>query len=173
MPLTGVDRAGKRSARETSVIAQKVGGNSGQGRGSGEISPTARGGAGAGVPLESKLHAPPVRREWVARPGLVRFLGQSSAKLVLLAAPAGYGKTTLLAQWCSARSEGGAFGWISLSPEDNDPIALWQLVVHALARACPTLGGEGLLRALHDQNADPTGQFLPMLANELSALSGR
>jgi len=51
------------------------------------------------VLLQTKLQAPRVRREWVPRPGLVRALDDLESKLILVDAPAGYGKTTLLAQW--------------------------------------------------------------------------
>ena len=56
--------------------------------------------AGPGVPIETKFHAPALREKWVERAGLIQSLaGATAAKLVLVEAPAGFGKTTLVAQW--------------------------------------------------------------------------
>jgi ATP/maltotriose-dependent transcriptional regulator MalT len=123
-----------------------------------------------GAPLEPKLHAPPVRQEWVERSDLVALLDRSAARLVLIAAPAGYGKTTLLAQWCSRPATAGSFAWVSLGQEDNDPTALWRLVAHALHRACPAVDAQNLLRPLEGRLPDVTGVFLPALVNALAAL---
>jgi len=50
--------------------------------------------------LETKLHVPPVRPEWVARPRLAERLDAGlDCKLILVSAPAGFGKTTLAAAW--------------------------------------------------------------------------
>src|ERR1700685_2680117 len=51
------------------------------------------------VPIETKLHAPGLRREWVERPELVAELANSPARLILVDAPVGSGKTTAVAQW--------------------------------------------------------------------------
>ena len=53
----------------------------------------------AGVLLETKLHPPRIREEWVKRTELVQYLVGSTAKLILVDAPAGFGKSTLVAQW--------------------------------------------------------------------------
>lgn len=47
----------------------------------------------------------------VDRPQLVRHLDEATAKLILVDAPAGYGKTTLLAQWRHEAAEGRPFAW--------------------------------------------------------------
>jgi LuxR family maltose regulon positive regulatory protein len=63
--------------------------------------------------LESKLHPPPPRRGVVARTALVdRLLAANTEPVVCLVAPAGYGKTTLLAQW--AQRKGPRVGWVSV-----------------------------------------------------------
>ena len=56
--------------------------------------------------IETKLHAPVARKEWVARQELIDYLAGTTAKLVLLDAPAGFGKTTLAAQWRSSANGG-------------------------------------------------------------------
>ena len=54
--------------------------------------------------IETKLHAPVARKEWVERQELIDYLAGTRAKLILIDAPAGFGKTTLAAQWRSSAS---------------------------------------------------------------------
>jgi LuxR family transcriptional regulator, maltose regulon positive regulatory protein len=124
-----------------------------------------------GAPVEAKLHAPPARREWVQRPELVGYLARVTARLVLVDAPAGFGKTTLVAQWRLSPAESRAFAWVSLDSGDNDPGRLWWHVVSALDRACPEFDAGLILAALQVQAPDFAGTFLPLLVNELAALT--
>jgi LuxR family maltose regulon positive regulatory protein len=123
------------------------------------------------VPIESKLHAPGPRKEWVERPALIEYPGASTARLVLVDAPAGFGKTTLVAQWRSAAGEERPFAWISLDAGDDDPGRLWWYILCALQRACPEFGGEDIAQELRATVPDITGTVLPLLTNELGALS--
>jgi ATP/maltotriose-dependent transcriptional regulator MalT len=125
---------------------------------------------GLDVPIETKFHPPNLRPEWVYRPGLIASLAQTDAKLILLGAPAGFGKTTLVAQWRASEAESRPFAWVSLDRGDDDPGRLWWHVVCALERACPQIGGEGILRALRVTDPEITGEVLPILINELAAL---
>ena len=124
------------------------------------------------VPLESKLHAPEPRAGWVERPALVQRLVDAHAKLVLVDAPAGYGKTTLVAQWRCHAAEGRPFAWVTLDPDDNDPVSLWSHVAHALHRARPEFCVQPILEALRAQPPDVGGAVLPALVNELNTLPG-
>jgi hypothetical protein len=63
------------------------------------------------VPLETKLHAPAARDQWVKREELVGYLAGATAELILVDAPAGFGKTTLVAQWRASSRESRPFGW--------------------------------------------------------------
>jgi LuxR family maltose regulon positive regulatory protein len=126
----------------------------------------------SGAPIEAKLHGPVERPEWVARPELVGYLAGATARLVLVDAPAGFGKTTLVAQWRSSAAESRPFAWLSLDPGDNDPGRLWWHVVSALGRACPKLDTDEILSALLVQVPDIAGTFLPLLLSELAALPG-
>ena len=73
--------------------------------------------------VESKLHPPPARPGIVARIGLVeRLVASDGVPVVCVVAPAGYGKTTLLAQW--AQHTVHRVGWVSLDQRDNDPAVL-------------------------------------------------
>ena len=123
------------------------------------------------VLIETKLHAPGLRKEWVERGELIQSLAGTAVKLVLVEAPAGFGKTTLVAQWRASAAEARPFAWISLDDGDDDPARLWRHVVHALQRACPELGADELLGALRAQLPDIAGTVLPVLVNKLAALS--
>ena len=76
---------------------------------------------------------------------------RATAKLVLVDAPAGFGKTTLVAQWRSSAAETRPFAWVSLDRGDSDPGRLWWYVVSALTRACPEIDGEAILAELRAQ----------------------
>src|SRR6478752_3638400 len=82
---------------------------------------------------ESKLHPPAARRGIVARtPLLDRLATADSSVVVSVVAPAGYGKTTFLAQWADAKKP--RLGWVSVDDRDNDPVVLLSYVAVALDR---------------------------------------
>ena len=86
--------------------------------------------------VESKLHPPPTRPGIVARVGLVdRLLASDRVPVVGVVAPAGYGKTTLLAQW--AQHTAHRVGWVSVDQRDNDPAVLLTYLAVALDRVEP------------------------------------
>ena len=121
------------------------------------------------MPMETKLHAPSLRKEWVERRTLISILAATTAKLVLIEAPAGFGKTTLAAQWRASASEERRFAWVSLDRGDDDPGRLWWYIVHALKRACPGLAVDEVFRALRVPVPDITGTVIPLLVRELAA----
>ena len=91
------------------------------------------------VLLATKLHVPGPRPGFVARPRLARALGEGLARgLVVVCAPAGFGKTALLADW--VRSGDHRVAWLSLDAADNDPVRFWRHVIAALDRARPGIG---------------------------------
>ena len=126
---------------------------------------------GLDLPIEAKLHAPSWRQEWVERPDLTHYLDRAVARLALVDAPAGFGKSTLVAQWRAGQADGRRFAWVSLDHGDDDPARLWWYVVSALQRACPELGSEEILGELRVQTPGVSGAVLPALANELAALT--
>src|SRR3954452_11685719 len=86
--------------------------------------------------LESKLYRPVVRPGVVPRPELLhRLRAARELATVAVIAPAGYGKTTLLALWAAADDR--PFAWLSLDPHDNDPIVLLSHLAVALDRLSP------------------------------------
>src|SRR6266700_4623961 len=91
------------------------------------------------VLLATKLHVPRPRPGFVPRPRLVQALGEGLARrLILVCAPAGFGKTALLAGW--APSGNRPVAWLSLDAADNDPVRFWRHTVAALDRARPGIG---------------------------------
>jgi len=121
--------------------------------------------AAFGVPLETKLYPPGLRKEWVERQDLIAQLSDSGARLILVDAPAGFGKTTLVAQWRAGAVRQRRFAWVSLDRGDNDPARLWRHVVGALQKALPELDGASLWR----RPLDVMGTLLPLLVNALAA----
>ena len=120
--------------------------------------------------LETKLHAPPARTEWGQRAELVARLAGANAKLVLVAAPAGFGKTTLVAQWQLSPAESRPFAWISLDPAATIPAWFWWHVAHALQRL-PGVQRRSVLALVRGQPPDFAETLLPLLINELAKLT--
>ena len=91
--------------------------------------------------LETKLYVPRARGDRVGRPRLAERLDRGAAgKLTLVSAPAGFGKTTLLAEWLAGPAGGRTAAWVSLDEGDNHPPTFWRYVVAALGRAQPGIG---------------------------------
>jgi LuxR family maltose regulon positive regulatory protein len=89
--------------------------------------------------LATKLHVPYLRPGFVPRPRLAEQLDEGLARgLVLVCAPAGYGKTALLGDWI--RRGEHPVAWLCLDLQDNDPARFWRHVLAALDRACPAIG---------------------------------
>src|SRR5919202_1827853 len=92
--------------------------------------------SGQDVLLTTKLHEPRAQPGFVPRPRLVERLEEGLARgLILVCAPPGFGKTTLLADW--ARRSGRSAAWLSLDAGDNDPARFWRHAAAALDRAHP------------------------------------
>ena len=115
--------------------------------------------------LGSKIEVPPVRRGTVSRTALVnRLRAATSSAVVTVLAPAGYGKTTLLAQWAARDTRDVA--WVTLDERDNDPVVLLQHIAAALEVDEPV--EPGVLEAVGSPGASIWTKALPRLARELS-----
>ena len=120
--------------------------------------------------LATKLYMPAPRPDLVPRPRLTTRLDKGLARgLVLVCAPAGYGKTVLLAEW--ARHGGHPTGWLSLDAGDNDPARFWRHAVAALDRARPGIG-ERLAPLLGPPAPSSFQGLVTALINELAAQPG-
>src|SRR5688572_13410775 len=83
------------------------------------------------VPLP-KLTVPEPPARLVTRPRLLRLLDLARGSLVtLIIAPAGAGKTVLLADWVRSR-DGDKIAWVSLDSDDNDDGRFWSALLEAL-----------------------------------------
>src|SRR5215207_5477458 len=119
----------------------------------------------------TKLVAPALRAGLVPRAGLQSLLQASlQAKLCLVGAPSGFGKTTLLAHW-RAVAGGGRVGWVSLEEGDNDPTRFWSYLVAALRTVEPKVGTIAL-EGLRGPSVELERVVVPSLVNDLSAVSG-
>jgi LuxR family maltose regulon positive regulatory protein len=118
--------------------------------------------------LKTKLGTPSIRAKLVSRPDLAERLEGgllAGHSLTLISAPAGFGKTTLVAGWLG--SSGHVAAWLSLDEEDNDPIRFWCYVVAAL-RAVRASFGEAVLAALQAPRPPPLEPLLAALINDLA-----
>src|SRR5215475_9708330 len=122
------------------------------------------------VLLATKLHVPRLQPGFVYRPRLGEALDEGLARrLILVCAPAGFGKTALLAHW--ARSGDRPVAWLSLDAADNDPARFWRHAVAALDRAQPGIGERA--GPLLGPPAPPSFEGLvTALINELAAWPG-
>jgi len=92
--------------------------------------------------IQTKLQIPPPRSDVIHRPRLLASLreGLTSHRLTLLSAPAGYGKTTLLASALHSPLSTLPVAWLALDKEDNDPAIFLAYLVAALRLLNPTCG---------------------------------
>ena len=121
--------------------------------------------------LVTKLALPPVRADLVPRPRLVNQLQPGIQRpLTLIAAPAGFGKTTLLSTWLQSAPVSAA--WVSLESGDDDLTRFWSYAFTALERVRPGSGEPALalLRGSHSQQLPPIETVLTVWINGLAAL---
>src|ERR687890_725802 len=119
--------------------------------------------------LATNLYIPPPRPKAILRPRLIERLDEGlHRKLILVCAPAGFGKTTLLGEWVAALPHPAA--WLSLDEGDNDPARFLSYLVAALRTIAPSMG-EGVLDALGSPQSPPTESILTALLNEMAALA--
>jgi len=120
------------------------------------------------VLVATKLHVPEMRQGFISREELVtRLVAGGGRKLTLVCTPAGWGKTTLLSEWRASPDESRPFAWLSLDPEDDDPVRFWSYLIGALRTVDPTLGDEALAR-LPSAGRSLVEVVLPSLINELA-----
>lgn len=121
--------------------------------------------------LTTKLYIPRVRPDSVPRPRLIERLRQeSSGRLTLISAPAGFGKTTLVGEWIPHSER--CVCWVSLDESDNEPVRFWSYFIAALQMLRADLGEntQAILDAQGQQRHSPWPEsFLTLLINEIAA----
>ena len=118
--------------------------------------------------LATKLYIPPPRSKIVLRPRLVEQLNKclsSSCRLMLISASAGFGKTTLVSEWCT--DCGRPVAWLSLDERDNDPSRFLTYFIAAL-QTIKTEIGSGVLGALQSPQPPSIESILTTLLNEIT-----
>jgi LuxR family transcriptional regulator, maltose regulon positive regulatory protein len=117
--------------------------------------------------VRTKLVAPRVRSAMVERSRLTEALDRArDSALVLVSAPAGFGKTTLLAVALRDRTGAGPLAWVSLDARDGEPSRFWTYVLHALDAAVPGCATAALARLESGQGR--LEDVVTTLVNELS-----
>jgi LuxR family transcriptional regulator, maltose regulon positive regulatory protein len=133
--------------------------------------PTPQPGKGSGATasadqLSTRLRPPPRRPALVERSRLMALLDEGTRRaLTLVSAPAGFGKTTLLAEW--ARGCGLPVAWLSLEEADSDGAHLLASMAAALRRLDPEIGVEAS-QMLHAMQAAPLSAVVGSLLEDLA-----
>jgi len=123
--------------------------------------------------LATKFYIPSTNQQLVPRPRLVSHLEEGlQRKLSLISAPAGFGKTTLVAQWC--RQSEGVLAWLSLDERDNDLAGFLSYLLGGLGRAFDTGEvGQAAQRILKTGQPPSAEAVLTSLINDLSNLESK
>ena len=120
--------------------------------------------------LLTKLFNPSPRPDIVSRPRLIERLNKGVlGKLTLISAPAGFGKTTLVSEWCDKC--GRPVAWLSLDEGDSDPARLLTYLVAALQTISQDLGASALA-ALQSAQPPPAETILTSLLNDITTFPG-
>ena len=119
--------------------------------------------------LVTKLYIPPPPPKVVLRPRLIERLNESlHRKLILISAPAGFGKTTLISEWLAGCEKPVA--WLSLDEGDGDPVRFLTYLVAALQTISKDIG-IGVLGAIQTSPLMTINEFLlATLLNEIAAI---
>ncbi len=118
--------------------------------------------------LATKLYIPRLRPNVVLRPRLLERLNEGlHRKLTLIAAPAGFGKTTLVSAWVAGCDRQVA--WLSLDKGESDPALFLTYLVAALQTIAPNIG-EGVSGVLQSPQPPPTESILAALLNEITTI---
>jgi ATP/maltotriose-dependent transcriptional regulator MalT len=121
--------------------------------------------------LEARLRPPLARSEWVARTRLLEELQSANRRPVtLIAAPAGYGKTTIVTQWLASVLRPDSVAWISLDTSDNEPVRLWTDIATALDRTGCVIARD-IPGFIASSGHDMVTAVLPRIVDSIAALA--
>ena len=126
--------------------------------------------------LTTKLHVPPARQDWIYRPRLLARLDEGlRRKLTLVSAPAGFGKTTLVASWLHGLGERlpppPRVGWLSLDEDDDKPLRFAAYLI-AAGRKLDAGVGQTAMSLLEAPQPPAFEHLTTLLLNDLAELGG-
>lgn len=123
----------------------------------------------AAMLIETKLRPPVLKSDLIARPRLLRQLdGALAARLAVLSAPPGFGKSTLLGQWIAAlRERDAAIGWLALDRDDDEIGRFLTYLVAAIRRADPQIAPQ-VPALLQSSPVLPIDSILTSIVNDLT-----
>ncbi|MBU3060387.1 protein kinase [Nocardia sp. NEAU-G5] len=118
----------------------------------------------------TKFRPPTPTREPIPRPRLLEILRAGGRRrLAVIHGPAGFGKSTLVAQWQAELSErGDAVAWIGIDRDDDNEVWLLAHLVHAIRRVYPEIG-DGLEQLLEERSAEAAPYVISTLIDEIHA----
>ncbi|MDJ0753011.1 MAG: LuxR C-terminal-related transcriptional regulator [Ardenticatenaceae bacterium] len=120
--------------------------------------------------LQTKLYTPSLRPSLVPRPHLVAKLdGERPCKLILLSAPAGYGKTTLITEWIAQVQQKTTACWLSLDEDDSDPQQFFSYLAAATRSLSDTQSS--LSQFLHSPQPLPAKNLMAAFLNDVTPVS--
>jgi LuxR family transcriptional regulator, maltose regulon positive regulatory protein len=114
--------------------------------------------------LESKTTVPPLRRGTVSRRPVIERTRGHGARVVAVTAAAGYGKSTMLAEWAALETR--PYAWVSLEDVDDDPAALLTVLATACASFSPKSGA--VIDDMRGFGASALGRSASLLAAALA-----
>ncbi|KOY84195.1 LuxR family transcriptional regulator [Lysinibacillus macroides] len=116
--------------------------------------------------VASKTTIPKISKQVIHRQRLTAIFQQAHAKLIVVQAPAGYGKTTLVSSWFYQLDS--AVAWYTVDQTDNDPMRYWKLLMHAISHALPTESVARITAILHAQPQLPLAYLVDTFLHELA-----
>lgn len=121
--------------------------------------------------IETKMHPPHLRGATVERPRLIAMLEQAAqGRFAVVSSPAGFGKSTLLAQWAARARLNGHIAWLSLDAQDNDLARFLKYVTGTLNRADAAIAPHAL-SLIESSPVTPVESILALLINDLARMS--
>lgn len=117
--------------------------------------------------VTTKLYIPPPRPDVIPRPRLLKRLNNGlNQKLILVAAPAGFGKTTAVCEWLNTLTV--PITWLALDENDNDPHRFFNYFLAALQKITPALG-QTVQELLHQPQLPAPETLAAFIINEVAA----
>ena len=121
--------------------------------------------------IATKVQVPAARVNLVDRPRLLNKLDAAlKYSLLLVSAPAGFGKTTLVSEWIRhIEQKGISTAWLSLDEQDNDPTRFWEYFISAMQTSKPMIG-KTAMSFLNSNEKPDIDAIVTMVINDLTAI---